>query len=108
MCACLFTVVCVSVYRCVRVCLPLSVYLLTVVCVSVYRCVRVCLPFSAYLFTVMRNGLQDSLQRGDSNGHVYKMSGVEEIVQVTEQGERQVPQVVQERLCGKGNICNKL
>ena len=52
----------------------------------------------SHLFAIVGHGLQDGLQRRDGHGHVYQVSGEEEVVQVAEEREGKVPQVVQERL----------
>lgn len=46
----------------------------------------------------MCDRLQDRLQRGDGHSHVQQVSGKEEVVHVAQDGEGEVPQVVQELL----------
>lgn len=57
------------------------------------------------LFAVVCDGLEDRLERRDGHSHVQQMGSEEEVVDVTQQREGQVPQVVQE-LLGSGNEKN--
>ena len=50
------------------------------------------------LFAVVRDGLQDRTQRLETDGDVQQVRRVEEVVEVAENREREVPSDVQERL----------
>lgn len=50
------------------------------------------------LFAVVGDGLQDRLQWRDGHSHIEQVSSEEEVVDVAQQGEGQVPKVVQELL----------
>jgi len=52
----------------------------------------------ADLFSVVRDGLEDGAERLEADGHVEQVRGVEEVVEVAEHREHEVPRDVQERL----------
>jgi len=51
-----------------------------------------------HLFSVVRDRLQDGAERLETDGHVEQVRGVEEIVEVAQQREHEIPGDVQERL----------
>ena len=50
------------------------------------------------LFSVVRDRLQDGAERLETDGHVEQVRCVEEVVEVAEDREHEVPRDVQERL----------
>lgn len=57
------------------------------------------------LLAVVRDRLQDRAQRLKADGHVQQMGGKEEVVEVTENGEGEVPEGVQEGVVCYRNAC---
>ena len=51
-----------------------------------------------HLFTVVSNGLQDCPERGNGDSNVQQVGTEEEIIEVSKNGKRKVPKIVQERL----------
>lgn len=52
----------------------------------------------------MRYWLQDGTQWGHTHGHIQQVGGKEEVVEVAEDREDEVPQAVQERLQEQATI----
>ncbi len=52
----------------------------------------------------MCHRLQDGAQRLEADRHVQQVSGEEEVVEVSQEGETEVPRVVEERLEQTNNI----
>ena len=50
------------------------------------------------LFAIVSNGLKDDPESGDANGDVNEVGSEEEVVVVAEDGEDEVPQLVQKRV----------
>jgi len=57
----------------------------------------------SHLFAVVSDGLQDDTEGSHSDGHVQQVSGEEEVVVVTQDGEDEIHQLVDERLVGDGD-----
>lgn len=57
------------------------------------------------LLAVVRDRLQDSAQRLETDGNIQQMSGEEKIVEISEDGESKIPEGVQERIVRYCNPC---